>query len=102
MREAFEARAVANGSDVARSSNGEYSDIRVEVAWCLWASGAMWVARECVKECEAQFECCGDPVVGAEYMGEVERICCGTPIVSREAADDVADAIRARFPEAFR
>lgn len=23
--------------------------------------------------------CCGQPVAGAEYMGEVERVCCGSP-----------------------
>jgi protein gp37 len=27
----------------------------------------------------ALWECCGEPDVGAEYMGAVERICCGKP-----------------------
>lgn len=65
------------------------------------AAGAAWAARECVKECDGAFVCCGNRVVGAEYMGSQEMICCGEPLEMKSAAD-VADAIRARFPEAFK
>lgn len=38
---------------------------------------ACWDEEEAAKE---EFECCGNPVVGAEYMGQKEMICCGNPI----------------------
>jgi hypothetical protein len=33
---------------------------------------------------EPQWQCCGNPVVGAEYMGAVEMICCGMPVEADE------------------
>lgn len=102
-REAFEAWHLEQGCQpetLLRKGDG-YSFINVDAAWFVWQAGAAWAARECVKECDGAFVCCGNRVVGAEYMGSSEMICCGEPIEQKTAAD-VAKAIRARFPEAFK
>lgn len=42
-------------------------------------------------------ECCGRPVVGAEYMGQQEMLCCGEP--ERQPLSDarIVAALRERF-----
>ena len=44
-------------------------------------------------------ECCGCPVVGAEYMGSTEWVCCGQP--SRDTLNDaqIVASLRERFPD---
>lgn len=37
---------------------------------CHFCSGNGWVPVQV---------CCGNPVIGAEYMGAQEHICCGEP-----------------------
>lgn len=45
-------------------------------------------------------ECCGNPVVGAEYMGQEEMVCCGCPEPSQLSDAQIVAALRERFPEA--
>lgn len=43
-------------------------------------------------------ECCGKPVVGAEYMGSQEMICCGCPEFSLLTDAQIVASLRALFP----
>jgi hypothetical protein len=45
-------------------------------------------------------ECCGQPVVGAEYMGSVEFICCGNPEPALLNDAQIVASLRAMFPPA--
>jgi hypothetical protein len=42
-------------------------------------------------------ECCGQPVVGAEYMGQQEMLCCGNPEAARLTDAQIVAALRERF-----
>lgn len=60
--------------------------------FCLadsWSPDEQAAARQAWAACEAakaeDFECCGKPVVGAEYMGAQELVCCGNPEPKGEA-----------------
>lgn len=44
-------------------------------------------------------ECCGQPVVGAEYMGQQEMICCGNAVPERLSDAQIVAALREQFPE---
>lgn len=44
-------------------------------------------------------ECCGSPVVGAEYMGQQEQVCCGCPEPALLNDAQIVASLRARFPE---
>lgn len=44
-------------------------------------------------------ECCGRPVVGAEYMGSVEHICCGCPEGALLNDKQVIATLRSQFPD---
>ncbi len=46
-----------------------------------------------------QPECCGRPVVGAEYMGQQEMVCCGCPEPSSLNDAQIVASLRARFQE---
>jgi len=37
------------------------------------------IAHQMANPSADDFECCGNPVVGAQYMGQNEMICCGDP-----------------------
>lgn len=41
-----------------------------------------------------EFECCGNPVVGAEYMGAREMVCCGNPEPRGERAQQPIDPLQ--------
>jgi hypothetical protein len=43
-------------------------------------------------------ECCGNPEVGAEYMGQREMICCGCPEPALLNDKQIVAALRAQFP----
>jgi len=43
-------------------------------------------------------ECCGCPVVGAEYMGAQEMTCCGNPEPALLNDKQIVASLRARFP----
>jgi hypothetical protein len=45
-------------------------------------------------------ECCGSPVVGAEYMGQQEMLCCGCPEPALLNDAQIVASLRAMFPEA--
>jgi hypothetical protein len=45
-------------------------------------------------------ECCGSPVVGAEYMGQQEMVCCGCPEPMPLNDAQIVASLRAKFPEA--
>jgi hypothetical protein len=57
-------------------------------------AGAEDMRERAAKVSDSAYECCGNPVVGAEYMGSVEQICCGTPLVMKEP-HEITTAIRA-------
>jgi hypothetical protein len=44
-------------------------------------------------------ECCGNPVVGAEYMGSQEMVCCGNPEPAELNDAQIVASLRQRFPE---
>ena len=44
-------------------------------------------------------ECCGQPVVGAEYMGQSEELCCGCPEPAMLNDARIVATLRAKFPE---
>lgn len=44
-------------------------------------------------------ECCGVPVVGAEYMGQQEQVCCGCPEPALLNDAQIVATLRARFPD---
>lgn len=44
-------------------------------------------------------ECCGCPVVGAEYMGQQEQVCCGQPEMDTLNDKQIVASLRERFPE---
>lgn len=50
-----------------------------------------WENREgeIIADTRAQ-SCCGQPCVGAEYMGQQEMVCCGNPDVDGDAEDIIA------------
>jgi hypothetical protein len=43
-------------------------------------------------------ECCGSPVVGAEYMGQQEMVCCGCPEPALLNDAQIVATLRTRFP----
>jgi hypothetical protein len=45
-------------------------------------------------------ECCGNPTVGAEYMGVQEQVCCGCPEGALLSNAQIVASLRERFPEA--
>jgi hypothetical protein len=44
-------------------------------------------------------ECCGKPVVGAEYMGQQEMICCGNAEPAQLSDAQIVASLRERFPQ---
>jgi hypothetical protein len=44
-------------------------------------------------------ECCGSPVVGAEYMGQQEVVCCGCPEGALLNDAQIVATLRAKFPK---
>lgn len=44
-------------------------------------------------------ECCGSPVVGAEYMGQQEMVCCGCPEPALLTDAQIVASLRALLPE---
>lgn len=71
MREAFEKWARTECFDLT-SIGGFYSDNETHVAWGAWQAAQSVLVAE-------KLECCGNPVEGNEYMGQVQLVCCGNP-----------------------
>ena len=50
-----------------------------------------WVNREGTILADTREQsCCGQPCVGAEYMGQQEMVCCGNPDMDGDAEDQIA------------
>jgi hypothetical protein len=81
---------------------GQYTEYHVQCAFEAYQAGRRAGAEEmrerAAKVSDSAYECCGNPVVGAEYMGSVEQICCGTPLVMKEP-HEITTAIRAMSAE---
>lgn len=45
-----------------------------------------------------QPQCCGNSVVGAEYMGSVEMVCCGEPELDSLSDAEIVKRLREMFP----
>ncbi len=43
-------------------------------------------------------ECCGNPVVGAEYMSDRKMVCCGCPEPSLLTDAQIVATLRSMFP----
>jgi len=46
----------------------------------------------------AQPRCCGNSVIGAEYMGSVELVCCGEPELDELSDAEIIKRLREMFP----
>jgi len=46
-----------------------------------------------------QPQCCGNTVVGAEYMGSVELVCCGEPELDSLSDAEIVKRLREMFPQ---
>lgn len=44
-------------------------------------------------------ECCGNPCVGAQYMGQNEMICCGQPQYDLLTDAQIVSSLRSLLPE---
>lgn len=54
-------------------------------------SPAPWENREGTILADTRVQvCCGQPCVGAEYMGQQEMVCCGNPDMDGDAEDPIA------------
>lgn len=49
---------------------------------------------------DAHPECCGEPSIGATYMGQNEKVCCGCPNSDTLNDAQIVMSLRAKFPEA--
>ncbi len=48
---------------------------------------------------DAHPECCGQPSIGATYMGQNEEVCCGCPEYDTLNDAQIVMSLRAKFPE---
>ena len=119
-RQAFEAHIKATedrepllwSTLFATSISGETMPAHFEGKYFIQADQKAWLAWQAARASTAapeafvrdllwndQPECCGSPVVGAEYMGAQEMVCCGNPEPALLNDAQIVASLRARFPE---